>query len=513
MSAAESHASGAHLLTLALCASAGVLTVFAFAPFAASPLVFVTLALLLAVWLREESPRAAAWQGFAFGVGLFGGGASWLTVALVNFGGMDEALAIFAIAILTAYLALWPALAGLLAVGLTRRASWSRLLLAAAAFTAAEWVRSYLFTGFPWLALGYTQMPDGLLRGYAPLGGVYLVTLVVMVAAGCIAQFALALADSARVRAIASAVVALVLVAGNVELVRTDWTKPSGEPLAVSLVQGDVLQEQKFDPAFRTATFDRYLRLVAQSRGRLIVLPESAFPMFSDEVPDAVLLSLIRTAIARDGDVLVGLFTALPPEPGGSEPRYYNTVVALGTSPLQFYRKNHLVPFGETIPLKPIFGWFIHSVLAIPLADQARGGSMQSPLQVADERVAVDICYEDAFGNELREGARDAQMLVNVTNDAWYGHSIAAEQHNQMAAMRALELGRPMLRATNTGITSAIGIDGREMARLPWFTTGVLEVSVTGRAGETPYLRIGDLGVLALCAGLIVGAALINLRR
>jgi apolipoprotein N-acyltransferase len=180
---------------------------------------------------------------------------------------------------------------------------------------------------------------------------------------------------------------------------------------------------------------------------------------------------------------------------------------------LQFYRKNHLVPFGETIPLKPIFGWFIRSVLAIPLADQARGGSMQPPLQVADERVAVDICYEDAFGNELRQGARDAQMLVNVTNDAWYGHSIAAEQHNQMAAMRALELGRPMLRATNTGITSAIGIDGREMARLPWFTTGVLEVSVTARAGETPYLRLGDLGVLALCAALIVAAALINLRR
>ena len=203
----------------------------------------------------------------------------------------------------------------------------------------------------------------------------------------------------------------------------------------------------------------------------------------------------------------------MPPEAGGDEPRYYNTVVALGTSPLQFYRKNHLVPFGETIPLKPLVGWFIRSVLSIPLADQARGGPEQPALSVAGERVAVDICYEDAFGAELRYGARDASLLVNVTNDAWYGRSIAAEQHNQIAAMRALELGRPMLRATNTGITSAIGEDGRELARLPWFTTGVLEVSVAGRTGDTPYLRAGDIAALALCAVLIVAPLALGLRR
>jgi len=211
-----------------------------------------------------------------------------------------------------------------------------------------------------------------------------------------------------------------------------------------------------------------------------------------------VLLSLIRMASARNGDVLLGLFTAEPPEAGSDEPRYYNTVVALGDSDLQFYRKNHLVPFGETIPLKPVIGWFVRSVLHIPLADQARGGATQPALRVAGQRVAVNICYEDAFGAELIHGAREAHLLVNVTNDAWYGHSIAAEQHNQIAAMRALELGRPMLRATNTGITSAIDERGREIARLPWFTSGVLEVSIAGREGETPYLRFGDVPMLAL---------------
>ena len=387
----------------------------------------------------------------------------------------------------------------------TRAGSVARLVMAAGGFTLAEWLRGYVFTGFPWLALGYTQVPDGLLRGYAPVGGVYLVTLVMALIAGfaaCIAE-ALAQRASRAVAAPLAGITALLLI--GIGLLRIEWTTPSGAPVAVSLVQGNVLQDIKFDPQFRAATFDRYLRLVEQSRGRLVVLPESAFPMFSDEVPDTVLLSLIRMASARNGDVLLGLFTAEAPEPGSDEPRYYNTVIALGDSDLQFYRKNHLVPFGETIPLKPVIGWFIRSVLAIPLADQAHGGATQPPLVVAGQRVAVNICYEDAFGAELIHGARDTHLLVNVTNDAWYGRSIAAEQHNQIAAMRALELGRPMLRATNTGITSAIGHDGRELARLPWFTTDILELSIAGRDGATPYVRLGDTLMLVLAAAAIAG--------
>jgi apolipoprotein N-acyltransferase len=494
----------ARALSLALAAGAGALSVFAFAPFGWSGLIFVTFGVLAWRWQRATSAREAAGDGFAFGAGLFGAGSSWLTVALVNFGGMPIGVAAIAIAILTAYLALWPALAGGIAVRFTPANSVYRLVAAAGAFTATEWIRSYLFTGFPWLALGYTQVPDGIVRGYAPIGGVYLVTLAVALGAGLVAFFVDALAERRRGRIVTSTAAAIVIAAASGTLVHVDWTRPAGEPVSVSLLQGNVVQQLKFDPAFRTTTYERYLSLVRQSRGRLIVLPESAFPVFSNEVPDQVLLSLIRTASARDGDVLLGFFTALPPEPGSDDPRYYNTVVALGSSPLQFYRKNHLVPFGETIPLKPVIGWFVRSVLAIPLADQARGGATQPALEVAGTRVAVDICYEDAFGAELIHGARDAALLVNVTNDAWYGRSIAALQHNQIAATRALEFGRPMLRATNTGITSYIGPDGRDVARLPWFTTGILEASVVGRDGETPYMQMGDTLVLVLCALLVV---------
>ena len=485
---------------------------FAFAPFRAGTLAFATLAFVFWQWQRAAEAREAARLGFAFGLGLFGAGSSWLYIAIVTFGGMPPPLAAIAIAVLTAYLALWPALAGWLAARFADPGTLRRLVIGVAAFTGAEWVRSYLFTGFPWLALGYSQVPDGLLRGYAPLGGVYLVTLVLAAVAALIAHAAESVVRRARA-ALAGSVAALAaLVAMGAALAQVEWTRPSGAPLPVSLVQGNVLQEIKFDPQFRTRTFDRYLQLVAETRGRLVVLPESAFPVFSDEVPDAVLLSLIRTASARGGDVLLGLFTAEAPEPGSDEPRYYNTVVTLGTSELQFYRKNHLVPFGETIPLKSILGPLIRALLAIPLADQARGGATQPALSVAGQRVAVDICYEDAFGSELIHGARQATLLVNVTNDAWYGRSIAAEQHAQIGAMRALELGRPMLRATNTGITSAIAHDGTEIARLRWFTTGVLEVAVTGREGETPYQRYGDTPVLVLAA-LSLAAALALRRR
>ena len=497
---------------LLIATAAGASTVFAFAPFAVPGIAFATLMLLLWQWQHAPSARAAALIGFGFGAGLFGAGASWLYIAIETFGGMPPVLAAIAIAILVAYLALWPAAAGYVAVRFTRHGSWTRIVAAAGAFTLAEWLRGYVFTGFPWLALGYTQVPQGWLQGYAPIGGVYLVTLAMTLMGGAAARIVDALARNERRAIVAPLCVIAAVLIGGAALARIEWTRAAGEPLAVSLVQGNVLQEVKFDPQFRTATFDRYLQLVEQSRGRLIVLPESAFPMFSDEVPDPVLLSLIRTASARGGDVLLGLFTAEAPAPGSDEPRYFNTVIALGDSDLQFYRKNHLVPFGETIPLKPLVGWFIRSVLAIPLADQARGGDTQPALSVAGQRVAVNICYEDAFGAELIHGARDAHLLVNVTNDAWYGHSIAAEQHNQIAAMRAVELGRPMLRATNTGITSAIGHDGREIARLPWFETAILEITVAGRDGLTPYVRFGDSVVLLLAITMLAAALLLDWR-
>jgi apolipoprotein N-acyltransferase len=306
-------------------------------------------------------------------------------------------------------------------------------------------------------------------------------------------------------------VLAIVWASGYA-LARLDWSDPVGEPTTVSLLQGNIGQDLKFEPSYREKTLAIYADLVARSRGRLIVLPESALPMFADEVAPEYVAQLRSAAQHNGGDLLVGLFFFEPRTSADDDDRYFNSVVTVGTATTQVYRKHHLVPFGETIPLKPVFGWFIHNVLAIPLADQTPGPAYQEPFAVAGQRLAVNICYEDAFGSELARRAADATLLVNVTNDAWYRHSLAAEQHDQIAAMRALETARPMLRATNTGITSIIDHHGVERSRLPWFTRGVLEGTVAGREGITPYVRFGDALAVVL-ALLIIATTILLIRR
>jgi apolipoprotein N-acyltransferase len=487
----------------------GAATVFSFAPFGWSLLPALTLAGLFALWQRA-SPRRALWLGFAFGLGLFAAGVSWVYVALNTFGGMPKVLAALGTAGFCAYLALFPALAGWITAWTTAPDSVARLIVAAAAWTLSEWLRGWLFSGFGWLSIGYAQVAAPL-AGYAPIGGVLLPGLFLALTAAWLTD-AVTSVSLHRRRTLASAVMLAIIWASGYVLARLDWSYPVGEPTTVSLLQGNIGEDVKFEPSYREKTFATYADLVAKSRGRLIVLPESALPVFADEVPPEYVALLRSAAQNNGGDLLFGLFFFEPRTSADEDDRYYNSVVTVGTATPQVYRKHHLVPFGETIPLKPVFGWFIRNVLAIPLADQTPGAAYQEPFVVAGQRLAVNICYEDAFGGELARRAADATLMVNVTNDAWYGRSLAAEQHDQIAAMRALETARPMLRATNTGITSIIDHHGVEISRLPWFTRGVLEGTIAGRQGVTPYVRFGDALVVAL-ALLIIATTLFIRRR
>jgi apolipoprotein N-acyltransferase len=486
----------------------GVATVFSFSPFGASLLPALTLAGLFALWQRASSPGRAFALGLAFGLGLFGAGVSWVYVALNTFGDMPTLLAALGTAGFCAYLALFPALAGWISAWATAPGSVARLLVAAAAWALSEWLRGCLLSGFGWLSIGYAQVA-ATLAGYAPIGGVLLPGLLLAVTAAWLTD-AVTSVDLHRRRTLASAVVLAIIWACGHALARLDWSYPVGEPTTVSLLQGNIGEDVKFEPSYREKTFAIYADLVAKSRGRLIVLPESALPVFADEVPPEYVAQLRSAAQGNGGDLLLGLFFFEPRATADDDDRYFNSVVTVGTATPQVYRKHHLVPFGETIPWG--FGWFIRNVLAIPLADQTPGAAYQEPFAVAGQRLAVNICYEDAFGGELARRAADATLLVNVTNDAWYGHSLAAEQHDQIAAMRALETARPMLRATNTGITSIIDHHGVERSRLPWFTRGVLEGTIAGRQGVTPYVRFGDALVVAL-ALLIIATTLVLTRR
>jgi len=476
--------------------AAGALSVLGFAPLQIFPLPILALAVLAWLGARAASPRAAALLGFAFGFGLFACGIGWIYVALHVYGAMPAVLAALATAGFAAYLALYPAVALYVAARLGPRAWWFAF---PACWTLAEWLRGWVFTGFPWLSMGYSQVPWSPLAGYAPILGVFGVSFVVAIAAAAIAAAATAFPRGAWKR-VALGPVALVLLGAALAFV--PWTKPTGAPLEVSLVQGNVAQETKFREDRLIKTLVNFEELVARTRAPLVILPETALPLLLHEVPAPYLERLADHARSNGGDLLVGVFQN---DPVGSD-RYFNAVVSLGSAPRQSYRKHHLVPFGEFIPLKGLLAPVINGWLQIPLSDQTRGDARQQPIAVAGQQVAVNICYEDVFGEEIVRQLPQATLLVNITNDAWYGDSWASVQHLQISQMRALETGRPMLRATNTGVTAAVDHRGRVFGRLPEFTADVLTVSAQGREGATPYVRLGNAPVVLLAVALLAYA-------
>lgn len=463
----------------------GVLTVPGFAPFNFFPLPLLTLALLFRLWVKARTARRAGLTGFAFGMGFFGAGVSWVYVSLHDFGGMPLPLAVVATALFCAVLALFPALAGWWQARFGVRPGLRALVLMPALWVVMEWLRGWIFTGFPWLALGYSQVPLSPLAGFAPVLGVYGVSLALAVAAG-----ALALLPERGERGRAVAALAL-LAAGGWALQQVEWTAPAGPPLTVSLLQGNIAQDMKWRPEVAAATLRTYEELALKSTGRLIVMPETALPMFYDEVPLAYLKRVANLARSRGGDAVLGIPEAFD---GGE---YYNSAFSFGTAPRQVYRKSHLVPFGEYLPLRPVFAWVLN-VLHIPLSDFSRGAEVQRPMAVAGQHLAVDICYEDVFGEEIIRQLPRATLLANLSNDAWFGHSLGPWQHLQIAQMRALETGRYMLRATNTGVTAIINPRGEVLWQAPVFATTVLEGVAQGFQGATPFVYYGNVALLIL---------------
>jgi len=476
---------------LALPLAAGAACVFGFAPFYAWPIPVLALAALFAVWSRSGSALQAALSGFAFGLGYFLAGVSWVFVSLHEFGSMPAVLAALATFLFCAYLALFPAAAGWLTARFAPDAD-RRMALAPAALVALEWVRGWLFTGFPWLNLGTSQVPGSPLAGFAPYVGAYGTSLAVAGAAALLAAL-LASRSWSRRRMVTLAALASVFVAGAA-LRAVQWTEPAGAALPVALLQGNVPQQIKWRDDVRARTLAAYREMIFAARGRVVIIPETALPAFLDELPPDYLQGLRRHAVETGKVILLG---TVEREFRGNAFVYYNSVVRISGEEPASFRKRHLVPFGEFIP--PGFRWVLN-VLKIPMSDFARGPERQPPLTAAGVPFAVAICYEDIFGEELIDALPAAQVLLNVSNDAWFGRSFAAEQHLQASQMRALETGRWMVRSTNTGATAAIAPTGRVATRLPWFTHGILEAEVVPMKGATPYVRWGNYAALVLVA-------------
>jgi len=484
-----------------LALAAGASTSLAFAPAGLYPLALAGPAFLFLLW-EDSGPGRAARLGFAYGVGLFLAGTYWIYTAVHDFGKAPAWLAVFLVLALVSIMAAYYALVGAAAVRLAPSGGASRhLLLLPGLWTLMEWLRGWLFSGFPWLQGGYA-FSDAPLAGYAPVGGIHLVTLAAALTSGAVVA---ALRGGIRERAVAALVVA-ALWSGGAALGGRAWTEPAGEPFPVAVVQGAIPQDLKWQDEHRAETLALYRRMTLGVLGtRLIVWPEAALPALAHEV-DTYLATLWEEAEAAGSDLVLGLLRY-----DFDTKRYYNGVLALSGDEAGWYYKRRLVPFGEFFPVpKAVRSWM--RLMSLTYVDMTAGGDDQAPLAAAGQKVGVTVCYEDAYGAEQLDVLEAATLLVNVTNNAWFGDSTAPHQQLQMARFRALEAGRYLVRATSNGISAIVGPDGAVTARAAQFVPEVLTGSVRPFAGLTPYAQSGNWPVLSLALAMGL-AGLLAARR
>jgi apolipoprotein N-acyltransferase len=501
---------GAWWFSALLALGSGALMVLSFAPFGLYPLAVLALAGFYQSLQARE--RAVAFGvGWLFGVALFGVGVAWIRISLNEFGNMAAPIANLLMLLFVAAMALYYGLAAWVIRWLERWAEgrdaprWiGPLLILPSVWVLLEWVRGWLFTGFPWLFVG-TAQTDGPLAGLAPVLGVHGLSLAVALSAGLLWGLL-----AGRFRARAPALGGLVLLWALAGLLRVwDWTEPAagaaGRPIQVSVIQGNVEQSLKWDEDGLLPTLDIYLSLTKTQLDRdLIVWPETAIPEFRHRVEAPLLQPLGESAREAGAEVVIGMPVMQP------DGRYFNALVSLGSAEDQYF-KRHLVPFGEFLPfkaqLRPLIDWF-----EVPMSDFSRGAAERPLLQVGDWPVGVSICYEDVFTEEVRQALPEAAFLINVSNDAWFGDSLAPHQHLQFARLRALETGRWLVRATNTGVSAIIDPWGRVQAALPLFERAALGGEIQARVGATPFVRVGSSVSLGIAALMLLAAVLIALR-
>lgn len=484
---------------------AGGIMPFAFAPYSIYPLAVIALALLFAAWLAV-SPRRACLRGLLFGIGMFGVGIHWIYISIHGFGGVPMPLALALSALLVIYLSLFPATMGYLlnrfVPGLSARSVVLKLVLifpAAWAFT--EWFRGWLFTGFPWLSLGYSQI-DSPLAGFAPLLGVYGVSWSLALCAGLLVLLVLRKGVFSRLASITAIV--FIIVCGGA-LLRVSWTHNAAEPVRVSLVQGNIPQALKWEKDVYWPTLERYLDLSRELwDSELVVWPETAISEFYHRA-EGFIDELWREARANQSDLLTGVLYL-----DRGTRQYYNALLGLADDK-SFYFKSHLVPFTEYLPLKTVLGDIV-DFMQVPMSNFSAGDIDQPPMMLAGQPIGLSICYEDVFGEELARTVSDVTLLANVSNDGWFGGSSAAFQHQQIARMRALELGRPMLRATNTGVSSIIDHKGQLLATSKLNIVDTVTADVQPQSGLTPYGWTKNYSIVLITIALIIVAALFKQR-
>ncbi|MBU0744486.1 MAG: apolipoprotein N-acyltransferase [Gammaproteobacteria bacterium] len=459
----------------------GAILPLAFAPFGYYLVAEVSLVLLLFVWFWS-SPKLAFWYGWLFGAAFFSGGIYWVYISIRYFGNAPVILAIAILALLVALMGLYTAVQGYLLNHFYPENRWYKFLLVfPASFVVLEWIRGWFLSGFPWLFLGYGHI-DSPLSGWATIFGVYGVSFFVAQTAGAV-FWMFCNRKNKMILAVLMLFIAIIWGMGAV-FARIDWTKQYGDLLEVSLIQGNTPQEQKWNPNELPSILNQYSFLTAKNlTSKIIVWPEAAIPVFPEEVSQ-YLKSISMMAKKNKITILSGV-----PFYDKKDDRYYNGIISFGAKEGRYY-KRHLLPFGEYLPLKGFLSW-LREFLIIPMSDFSSGSKNQPDLFAGDILLAPFICYEVAYPALALDYLPKAGLLVTVSDDSWFGESIALAQHLEISRMRSLEVGRYQLISTNTGISAIVDAKGKVIAEAPEFKQVVLKSKVGNFVGRTPWVAFG----------------------
>jgi apolipoprotein N-acyltransferase len=465
----------------------GVLVTLSLAPFGLWP-AGIFSCMIVAYLLCTCSAGQAVWRGWLFGLGLFGSGASWVYVSIHVHGNASVPLAVFLTVIFCAGLALFLALFAWCYVRFVRALPGGMLVGFPVMWVVMEWFRGWFLTGFPWLYLGYAHI-DTWIAGWAPIVGVYGLSFICALTGSCLF---LAWRSRQPVACMTYAVIVVTLWGGGAVLKPYQWVARASEtPLSVALFQPNVPQQHKWDPAWYQTILEQLREGTEDLFGHdMVVWPEAAVPAFYQRAR-----GFLEPIAERAASTETTLITGIPYRSAGQR-AYHNAIVAMGHGRGVYFKKR-LVPFGEYVPLENLLRGLI-DFFDLPMSAFSPGPADQPPLRAGAYRVAPFICYEVVYADLVADSARDADLLITISNDSWFGDSIGPLQHLQIAQMRALENGRYLLRGTNNGVSAIIDHRGQIVSRTPQFETATLEGEVEVMMGNTPF---GSFGVTPIIAG------------
>ena len=473
----------------------GALLPLSLAPFYLWPIAIVSMAVLFRN-LQEQSPKQALAKSLVFGFGMFFAGVSWVYVSIHEHGFIPAPLALLATTLFCLFIALLFALPFALSALIPQKpASW--LIGLPAIWVLSEWFRSWIFTGFPWLYSGYAHT-ETWLSGWAPIGGVMWLSFLTALAAALLSQLGQPYRSQRSVQIASLAIIAAV-VSGYL-LQQINWTSSTGKSLSVVLVQPNTDQHKKWVYSEQQGILQQLQTQTQPHWGAdIIIWPEAAIPTTPKNVW-RFLDQLDRQAKVNQTALVTGIPTYIP-----ASKRYFNSVMLLGENRGQ-YDKTRLVPFGEYVPFASQLRGLI-KFFNLPMSFFSLGEADQPLLNIAGEKVATAICYEIVYPNLVAGMAREATALLTVSNDAWFGHSIAPRQHMQMARMRAMENAKPMMRGTSNGVTALVDHRGNITATIEQFSAGELSGYIEPRTGQTIFSQTGSWPIvilsLLICGGLI----------